>query len=83
MALTPATLTMASVGSATASARLFMYKTLDNITDLDVADYWASGTGVPQRLAAKDIIIASCADGGAILYVTSASTSASVVAIFA
>jgi hypothetical protein len=79
MALTKATLKQVSVGAA-ASPRLWMYDTADNITDLDVNDYWAM---TPQVLTAKDVIIATCGDGGVVLKVTSASTTASVVAAFA
>ena len=69
MALTPSTLRF--------------YTTADNITDLDVSAYWASGAGVRQPLTAGDVIIATCGDGGVNLYVTVATATASTVAIFA
>lgn len=60
MALTLATLHMASVGNP-ALPKLWTYTTEDDITDLDAANYWAGAYARAMR--ANDKIFAACADG--------------------
>ena len=81
MAFTAATLAQANAGAtSTTVPNLWLYKTGDNITDLDAANYWA---GAYRKIAAGDIVIAGCADGGVILTVSAISATTSTAAIFA
>lgn len=66
MALNTDNLSPASVGSSILPT-VWNYKTTDNVTDLDVTDYWG---GSLAQMKAGDFVLAKCADGGALVCVT-------------
>jgi len=80
MALNTTNLSPASVGSSVLPT-VWNYKTTDNVTDLDVADYWGASLA---QMKAGDFVLARCADGGALVCVTAldldaATSTASIV----
>lgn len=57
--------------------RVYTYSTsADNKAAVLAANYWAA---TPQRLKVGDWILCQCSNGGLVVYVTAASTSASTV----
>lgn len=65
MAADPTKLTPASNQQNDSLPRLFLAESVDDIADVDAADYW----GECKRLRVGDTIICSCADGNVILTV--------------
>ncbi len=71
MAFTRRTFARASVHGNSDCGVTYNYKTTDNKADVDTADYFGGADGVADTVHVGDTIIASCADGAAMLFVNS------------